>query len=57
MISKVIFEIKSNIRAWSDQIIDFKAKGFIRILINIKDINCEVVVDGRNEKDNYDYLY
>lgn len=56
MITKVIFELKSNIRTWSNQIIDFKAKGFNRILINIKDINCEVVVDGKNEKDNYDYL-
>ena len=56
MISKVIFELKSNIRAWSDQVIDFKAKGFNRILVSIKDINGEVVVDGRNEKENYDYI-
>ena len=52
MISKVIFEIKSNVRSWSDQVISFSTKEIKSVLINIKDTMCELSVDGNNEDDN-----
>lgn len=52
MISKVIFEIKSNIRGWSDQVISFSTKEIKFVLINIKDTKCELLVDGNNEDEN-----
>lgn len=52
MISKVIFEIKSNIRAWSDQVISFSTKEIKFVKINIKDTSCELLVEGNNEDEN-----
>lgn len=52
MISKVVFEIKNSIRGWSDQNISFSAKNINNVSIIIKDIRCELVVDGSSEDDN-----
>lgn len=52
MTSRVIFEIKSNIRSWSDQDISFSTKEIKNISINIKDTRCELLVEGNNENDN-----
>lgn len=45
MISKVTFEIKSNVRSWSNQIISFSTKEIKSVLIHIKDTKCEKSVD------------
>ena len=50
MISKVVFEIKNSIRGWSDQ--NISAKNINNVSIIIKDIRCELVVDGSSEDDN-----
>ena len=55
MISTVVFEIKSNVRSWSDQDISFSTNGK-NISISIKDIRCELSVEGNDEKDNLDYI-
>lgn len=52
MISMVIFEIKSNVRTWSDQVISFSTKEMKNVSINIKDTKCELSVEGNNENDN-----
>ena len=51
MISKVVFEIKNSIRSWSDQEISFSSKNR-NVSIIIKDIKCELAVDGNSEDDN-----
>ena len=56
MISKVVFEIKNSIRGWSDQKISFSAKNINNVSIIIKDIRCELVVDGSSEDDNLQYI-
>lgn len=56
MISKVVFELKSNIRNWSNQIIDFCPRGFDNVHIEIHDITCDMIVSGENEAKNYDYI-
>lgn len=52
MISKVIFEIKRNVRRWSDQVISFSTKEIKSVSINIKDTRCELLIDGNNEEEN-----
>ena len=52
MISKVSFKIKKSIRSWSDQEISFSSKNIKNVSITIKDIKCELVVDGNSEDDN-----
>lgn len=57
MISKVVFEIKNSIRSWSDQEISFSSKNMRNVSIIIKDIKCELAVDGNSEDDNLQYIY
>ena len=52
MSSKVIFEIKSSARGWSDQVISFSTREIKSVLINIKDTRCELSIDGNNEDEN-----
>lgn len=52
MISKVYFEIKNNIRSWSDQVITFSTKEIESVSIIIKDTRCELFVDGISEAEN-----
>lgn len=52
MISKVIFEIKSSARGWSDQVISFSTREIKSVLINIKGTRCELLIDGKNEEEN-----
>ena len=56
MISKVVFEIKNSIRSWSDQEISFSSKNMRNVSIIIKDIKCELAVDGNSEDDNLQYI-
>lgn len=56
MISKVAFEIKSNIRNWSNQNISFTTSKFMTVNIKIEDANCEIVVESNSEKNNLDYI-
>lgn len=56
MISKVVFEIKNSIRSWSDQEILFSTKDIKNISIIIKDMRCEVAVEGNCEDDNLQYI-
>ena len=56
MISKVVFEIKNSIRSWSDQEISFSSKNMRSVSIIIKDIKCELAVDGNSEDDNLQYI-
>lgn len=56
MVSKVIFKLKDNIRSWSDQKITFSTSKFHEVCINIKDTNCDIIVEGNSEKENLDYI-
>lgn len=56
MVSKVIFELKSNIRNWSNQVIDFCPRGFDNVHIEIQGTKCDMIVSGENEVKNYDYI-
>ena len=56
MTTKVCFAMKSNIRCWSNQTIEFCPKGFDNVFIDIHDTICDITVNGENEKDNYDYI-
>lgn len=56
MVSKVVFELKSNIRNWSNQIIDFCPRGFDNVYIEIHGTKCNMIVSGENEMKNYDYI-
>lgn len=52
MISKVIFEIKSSIRNWSDQEISFSTDSIRNVSIIIQNTGCELFIDGENEDEN-----
>ena len=54
--STVIFEIKSEIRDWSDQdiLINTNEKN---ISISIKKTECKLLIKGNDEKNNLDYIY
>lgn len=54
--STVIFEIKSEIRDWSDQDILINANEK-NISISIKKTECKLLIKGNDEKDNLDYIY
>lgn len=56
MISVVEFEIKSNVRNWSNQEIFFTTKKMERISIKIKDVNCELTIEGSCEDENLEYI-
>lgn len=56
MISTVVFEIRSNVRGWSDQDISFSTKETKSVSIKINDTKCTLSVDGNSEKDNYRYI-
>ncbi len=53
--SIVIFELKNNIRNWSNQNICFHDKG-TNIDIRIKDTECRLEIKGSSEKNNYKYI-
>lgn len=55
MISTVIFEIKGNASSWSNQDISFSTNEK-NVSISIKDIRCELSVEGSDEKDNLEYI-
>ena len=42
---------------WSDQEISFSSKNMRNVSIIIKDIKCELAVDGNSEDDNLQYIY
>lgn len=56
MISKAVFELKSNIRNWSNQVIDFCPKGFDNVHIEIHDMTCDITIKGESEVENYHYI-
>lgn len=56
MISKAVFELKSNIRNWSNQVIDFCPKGFDNVHIEIHDTICDITIKGKSEVENYHYI-
>ena len=56
VISKAVFELKSNIRNWSNRVIDFCPKGFDNVHIEIHDTTCDITVKGKSEVENYHYI-
>lgn len=56
MISKAVFEIRNSIRGWSDQEISFSTKDMKKVSIIIKDLRCELVVTGKSEVNNLQYI-
>lgn len=56
MLSKAEFQLKNNIRNWSNQEIAFATNKFKTVSINIKDVNCGIIVESNLEKDNLEYI-
>lgn len=56
MISKAVFQLKNNIKSWSDQNISFTTSKDKKVNIRIQGINCEIIIEGNSEKDNLQYL-
>lgn len=56
MLSKAEFQLKNNIRNWSNQEITFATNKFKTVSITIKDVNCAIIVESNSEKDNLEYI-
>ena len=52
MISEAVFKIKNSIKGWSDQTISFSTRDIKSALIQIKDTQCILRIDGNSEDEN-----
>jgi hypothetical protein len=56
MVSRVVFEIKGNVRSWSNQCINFDSVKIGHVKIDIENTSCSIIIDGNNEKCNHEYI-
>lgn len=56
MISEAVFKIKNSIKGWSDQTISFSTRDIKSVLIQIKDTQCILRIDGNSEDENLKHI-